>query len=477
LRSIVFDIECDGLLRAASVVWIAVAVDIETGEEFLFSDHDDSLPSISNFLEFLSSCRLAAGHNILMYDLPVLEKLFKWRAPPSLKVIDTLILSQVLNYKRFGFGHSLARWGKALGKPKPEHEDWSRYSPEMRTRCVEDVRINLGVYKVLLAELRRRKDPSLLREGLKAEHGVSKFVGRAQLHGWPFDIRGAMKLLRTLEAEMEEIANFLEPKLGQKCKAVDSNPEYKSPAWVKNGDYAKRTCEWFGIPPEAGQEGSRPVQGDFCRVEYIDIRVGSTELVKEYLFRIGWVPDDWNYKQVNGRLTKTTPKLTESSLAPLGEIGEQINRFYTIRSRHSILKTWVETDYDDTTGRIYGDSFVIGTPTGRSRHQIIANIPSSDAVYGPEVRALFSTIPGYRVVGADSSSNQNRALCHYLKNKEYTDKVISTDIHTANQEVLTKILGDLGDGGRRKAKAFFVKEYVKLGELLGHPLGQSAAKS
>lgn len=460
MRSVVFDIECDGLLKQATKVWIAVVKDITTGEEFMFSDYDPDLRPLSEFFTFLDECRLIIGHNILMYDVLVLEKLFNWKPKPHTKLVDTLIMSQVLNYKRFGFGHSLARWGIALGHKKPEHEDWSRYSPEMKFRCAEDVRINLEVYDKLISELKRKKQPDKIKLGLKAEHGASRFVGRAQLHGWPFDIKKARALLQELEDKMVEIADDVEPQMGQKCKQYDRNPEFKSPAWTANGNYAKRTSDWFGFNAEEGQEDRRPIWGDYCRVEYVEIKIGSTELVKEYLYSIGWVPDDWNFKVINGKMTKTTPKLTDSSLSLLGDIGEKIGKFYTLRARHSILRTWIEDDYDESTGRIYGDSFVIGTPTGRSRHQIIANIPSGDALYGPEVRSLFSTIPGYKVVGADSSSNQNRALCHYLGNEDYTRVVVEQDIHTANQQVLEKVIRSvlkvgMGDGGRRKAKAFF----------------------
>ena len=456
MRSVVFDIECDGLLHQSTTIWVAVAVDVNTSEEFVFTDYDDSYPGLDSFFTFLDEeCRVLIGHNIMMYDAPVMEKLRGWKPRTAHKLVDTLIMSQVLNYKRFGFGHSLARWGAALGREKPGHEDWSKFSPEMLHRCREDVQINVDVYNKLISELGKKKNKPLMKLGLKAEHGASRFVGRAQLHGWPFDIVAARKLLLVLQERMDEIAGEVEPMMGTKCKKVDSHPEHKSPAWVATGDYAKRTCDWFDLPASDGQEGKRPVWGDYCRVEYVEIKIGSTDLVKEYLTRIGWVPDDWNYNRVNGKLQKTTAKLTDTSLAPLGRVGELIGEFYTVRARHSILRTWIEEDYNEKTGRIYGDSFVIGTPTGRSRHQIIANIPSEDAMYGPEVKSLFTTIPGYKVVGADSSSNQNRALCHYLKNDAYTKKVIETDIHNANKEILEGILGDMGDGARRKAKAFF----------------------
>ena len=40
-----------------------------------------------------------------------------------------------------------------FGVPKPKHEDWSKFSPEMLHRCREDVKINVLVYEALLKEL------------------------------------------------------------------------------------------------------------------------------------------------------------------------------------------------------------------------------------------------------------------------------------------------------------------------------------
>ncbi|MGJ8839522.1 hypothetical protein AB9H28_24425, partial [Salmonella enterica subsp. enterica serovar Kentucky] len=37
--------------------------------------------------------------------------------------------------------HSIEAWGYRLGRGKPEHEDWSQFSPEMLHRCSEDVEI------------------------------------------------------------------------------------------------------------------------------------------------------------------------------------------------------------------------------------------------------------------------------------------------------------------------------------------------
>jgi len=454
-KQVVFDLETDGLLPEVTTIWIFVARDLSTGEQTVFSDYDKDARPLKELPSFLDSCRLLSGHNILMYDLLVLEKLLGWKPKKTQKLVDTMIMSQVLNYKRFGFGHSLKAWGEFFKYPKVEHEDWSQYSPEMRNRCVVDVELNVKVYRYLIDELSSRKNKDKLKLGLKVEHGISRYVGRSILHGWPFDVAKALEVKQQLEDEMAKIEDFINPQLRMKLAKVDSDPEYKSPAWVKTGNYAVRTAAWFEIDPARGQEEDRPVWGDYCRVEVVQPDIGSMESVKDLLYNLGWEPDEWNYvKNDKGVPVKSSPKLTEASLEPLGEVGEKINKYYTLRSRHSILKTWIEENVTDL-GRIHGDCFVIGTPTARSRHGIIANIPSADATFGPEIRSLFSSPAGYVIVGADSKGNQNRALAHYLENKEYTEAVCAGDIHDFNRKILESIVGPMGPDGRKRAKAFF----------------------
>jgi len=454
-KQIVFDLETNGLLHEATTLWIFVAEDLNTGEQTVFSDEDKTARPLKELPAFLDSCRLLAGHHILMYDVLILEKLLGWKPKKNQKLVDTMIMSQVLNYKRFGFGHSLKAWGEFFNYPKVEHEDWTQYSPEMKNRCVVDVKLNVRVYNYLVNELNSRKNKESLKLGLKVEHGTSRFVGRSILHGWPFDVEKAKEVRNQLEEKMRLIESTVNPKLKTKLAQVDRDLEFKSPAWIKTGNYAVRTAAWFEIAPSRGQEDDRPVWGDYCRVELVQPDIGSMESVKALLYELGWEPDEWNYvKDGKGALVKSSPKLTEASLEPLGEVGAMINEFYTLRSRHSILKTWMEENLTEQN-RIHGDCFVIGTPTARSRHSIIANIPSADATFGPEIRSLFSSRPGYVIVGADSKGNQNRALAHYLNNAAYTEAICTGDIHDFNRKILESIVGPMGPDGRKRAKAFF----------------------
>jgi DNA polymerase I-like protein with 3'-5' exonuclease and polymerase domains len=52
------------------------------------------------------------------------------------------------------------------------------------------------------------------------------------------------------------------------------------------------------------------------------------------------------------------------------------------------------------------------------------------------MRELFICEENNVIVGADSSGNQMRAFCHYLKNADYTAEVIDGDVHQRNADAL-----------------------------------------
>jgi DNA polymerase I-like protein with 3'-5' exonuclease and polymerase domains len=503
-RVVIFDAEANNLLPGVTKIWLVVAEDIANNERFIFSDETGKFPEgytlapLADLPAFLSSCDTLAGHNIIMYDSKLFRKILGYRIPFHINIVDTMIWSQVLDYKRFGFGHGLAMWGKFFKKPKPEHDEWDRFSDEMITRCVEDVEINVMTYRHLMAEFDKHKFKDRIREGLRVEHGISEFVSEAQYRGFPFDKPAALALQKRLQDACASFEEYLVPRLMLKAVAVDGYQESnntKDPVWTMKGDYNAFTARWFGVEQSDGQEDRRTVWGTFTRVAYVQPDVASPDSIKAYLYSIGWVPDDWNYKKTPKGPVKTSEKITSTSLALLGHDGFVVDNYLTSKSRLAVLNGWIEGVTPE--GRLHGECFVIGTPTGRSVHKIIANIPKADTevfvsdgkdwikdkkikadltnpepwlpekilpagtvlhvaerAWGPQIRALFVTIPGYQMVGADSSGNQFRALCHYLgpDAKEYTRVGIEEDIHNLHASILSEVVPDTKRG---TAKPFF----------------------
>jgi len=453
--NLLFDIEGDGLLPTLTTCWMIVARDLKTNEEYVFTDQNDEYKTIKEGLEFLNSAESLVGHNIIGYDFLALRKLYNWIPKDSIKVFDTMLMSQVIDYDRFHGKHSLAVWGDYLGYPKIEHENWSQYSLEMLHRCKVDVQLNVKVYHVLVKELvsMSSKKP-FIKQSLRNEHFTAQFCADAEFNGWLFDKDAAIKLLKRMEEEMSIAEATINPNLRLEVKPKDSEP--KLPKWNKNGNYDANTSKYFEVTPDSGKLENPPVQGPYSRIEFVQPDSGNLDSVKIWLKKLGWVPDDWNWKKVGRDFIKVSEKLTTSSLEKLGDVGVLVDNYYTTRSRHSILKGWLESL--DGNNRLHGSCFTISTPTGRARHSGIVNVPSADSAWGPDIRKLFVTKPGWKIIGADSSGNQFRALCHYLKNEEYTQAVISgkneegTDVHSVNARILSDILGE--EVPRRTAKPF-----------------------
>jgi len=428
---LVFDIETDGI--EATKVWCIVAQDVDTKKVYKWRPDD-----LQSGLAFLQQADALIGHNIIGYDIAVLNQLYDIDLYQNKKIYDTWIMSQVLNYKR-GHKHGLAGWGEHLNYSKLEFNEWDKFSEEMLTYCVRDVELNTKVYEILMKEFKDQsaKKP-LIAAGLRAEHDAALFEAKVRMKGWLFDVEAANKLHKEMCIEMEAIESRVHPKLPEMTIYVDKQP--KLAKYTKKGDFTAVTrrllTEYLGYEPEVDDWDP---QQEFQRSYTTQVTLGNMEEVKEYLFSIGWKPDDWNYKKQGFEFIKTSPKLTTTSLELLGDVGRDIDRYYTTRSRRSILEGWLKACKGN---RLHGRMWVIGTPTFRARHEVITNLPSVDAAWGKEMRSLFICEEGYKVVGADSAGNQMRALCHYIGDEDFTKEVISGDIHSYNANILGSSRGD-----------------------------------
>jgi DNA polymerase-1 len=433
----VFDIETNGYLLECDKLWCNVAYDLDSRKLLAFEYQNN------NWKPLFEKAKMLIGHNITGFDIPALEKLTGLKLDPNVVLIDTLIISQVLDYYRFGDkGHSLEAWGEFLGFPKTEFNDFDEYTPEMLEYNKNDVLLNLKIYNVLMKELAdiAQKQP-FIKTYLRAEHYAALWNSKARVHGWPFDVEKGVELFNRLESEINNAKQVLESKLGLIAEPVDKYNGIalsKRPKWIKNGCYDAHTARWFDVDPFAGVE-DRPIDGEFTRIRVRPLSLNSVTDVKVFLFRNGWKPTQYNFKRMEDRsLVQTSPKITEDSLEFLGGDGKLYTDFASARARHAILKTWL--DNVDENGMLHGDAFPIGTPSMRTRHSIIANVPSSDAPWGKEMRSLFKSLPGWSLIGADSKGNQARGLAHYLANEDFINTLLNGDIHQYNADVLTNVL-------------------------------------
>ena len=202
MKSLVFDIETDDL--NATKVWCIVAID-ENNKVYSF--HGDT---IEDGLNLLNEAEMLIGHNILGFDIPVLEKLYDWTPNASIKIIDTLVLSRLFNPTREG-GHSLERWGIKLGMHKLEFSDFTKFSDDMLKYCIADTKLNKLLFQAL-----RKEAIGFSKESINLEHDITRILTKQTKDGFAFDFKSATFLIskfnKLLKETEDKVHETLKPK-------------------------------------------------------------------------------------------------------------------------------------------------------------------------------------------------------------------------------------------------------------------------
>ena len=174
---IVFDVEADNLLEDATKIH-CLSYTADGSAPVSLVDYDD-------MRKLILSQRGLIGHNIIGYDVPLLEKLLGIEV--KARLFDTLSMSWVLNYNRSK--HGLDSFGEDFGIPKPVVTDWSNQNIHVYThRCEEDVKINWALWQNLLKRFKFiYKDDRLLDKFFKYLQFKMSCAASAENIGWRLD--------------------------------------------------------------------------------------------------------------------------------------------------------------------------------------------------------------------------------------------------------------------------------------------------
>jgi hypothetical protein len=427
---LVYDIETNGLIDTVDTIWLAVVKNIDTNEVFTFSDYDADSKPLNELVPFLNKATVLIGHNIIAYDNVVLHKLLNWNPPSTIKMIDTMILSQMNNFRREG-KHSLKNFGSILGDAKGESPDFTKYSSEMKTYAIQDVNLNHKVYKYVVNEAQTLiKNRPSFQQALRTEHAIAELCSNQVKYKWKFNTPLAKKHYEFLTNEMKKIEDKVNPTL--KPRKVFIDKEDKKVRYLQDGRFSSVSARMLSqfLGKEVKQEDTHlwePTK-TFRRFEMIPADLGNMEQVRGMLLDAGWKPTQFT--------PRGEPKITSDSVDTIqGDLGKEILHYYSLRSRHSVLKGWIELA-EANNDRVFVEAFNLGTPTFRQRHSRIVNVPSSNAYFGKEMRELFTADEGKVMIGCDSSGNQIRALGHYLNNEDVTHHILNGDIHQRTADIV-----------------------------------------
>lgn len=264
---------------------------------------------------------------------------------------------------------------------------------------------------------------------LKLEQKVQHICARQERYGWLFDKETAITRLQALHDMRNKIDEEVMPRLPLR---VIPGIEMAKP-FKKDGALAKRVTEYTDAA----------VSGPFTKLSFEPMNLGSVAQVKEFLFTIGWQPDEWNHDDDGN---KTSPKLSESSLERLDHpLGKHIAQREVVKHRIGLVAGLIENVRAD--GRIPSRINTLGAATHRATHSVIVNLPKAGedkqgnpiAFYGQEIRSLFIAPAGCTLVGGDAKGLQLRCLAHYINNPDFTKEVIAGDPHQGNWDVLEEL--------------------------------------
>ena len=72
---LVFDLETDGLLNDVTCIHCLVIYDSEADETYVYNDKGSEEPIVRG-IQLLEDADVICGHNVISYDIPVIEKIY-----------------------------------------------------------------------------------------------------------------------------------------------------------------------------------------------------------------------------------------------------------------------------------------------------------------------------------------------------------------------------------------------------------------
>lgn len=405
----IFDVEADGFLDEATKIHV---LSYRKGGKVLHTHDYDEMR------EVLTAAPLLIGHNIICYDIPLLERVLDIKI--EARLIDTLPLAWSLHPNRIRYG--LEWYGEDYGVPKPKVDDWENLSPEEYAhRCKEDVKINHQLWQDLRGKLLRlygskeAADPFLDYLSLKMD-----CIREQEESKWKLDRVLASDTLESLYKAREEKTDLLREAMPMVKKYASRSRPAKP--FKKDGSYSVTGAKWFALLKREGlpQDYEGEVE---VFVSEVPPNPSSHPQIKDWLFSLGWVPQTFKFeKNSDTGEERQIPQVRvdsggEKELCPsVKELIEKnpdvqvLDGLTVISHRISIFEGFLKNHKDGYLRATVGGL----TNTLRFKHRVLVNLPGVSKPYGEQIRGSLTSREGKELCGSDMCSLEENTKKHYM---------------------------------------------------------------
>ena len=492
------DIECNALVNP-SQIWVVVAKEFLTGVRHVYRQPTTRPEEADSLQRLVERSTTIIGHNIIGYDWPVLSRLLGYTLRSDHEILDTLILSRLIDYPRKH--HSVEDYGIEFGIEKSSWRDYSKYSQELEDYCVRDVDITERIYKKYSKYI---NDPAHY-SSIRREHDFQKVCNSLEENGFYFNKSAAEKLLNKVTTELSVMDKEIHEAFPPRLKLIREI----TPKETKFG-----TISLSSIPKQLRNCISDFNVGcpfSYCR--WTEFNPGSPKQVVSLLNDAGWKPTDKTDGHVDAerelsklkrqkkksievdlriqalytaleRLEKYGWKINEANLETVPHTAPKAARLLAKRilleSRRKSLTEWLDLVGED--GRIHGKFFGVGAWTHRMAHRNpnTANIPNavhvhdgSPVLLGKELRSLWCAPKGRLLVGVDAEAIQFRGFAHLVNDPELTNAIVNgnkkdkTDPHSLHMKVFGPVAKTRNASKHSMFAIFFGGRASMISQIMG----------
>lgn len=410
---IVMDIETDGLLENVSKIHCLsyLNIDVQDCDIITLTDYDQMRELLLQ--DNLEIC----GHNIIRYDIPVLEKILNIKI--NAKLIDTLGLSWYLYPSEIK--HGLEQWGEKLGVEKPKIKDWSNLRlKDYIHRCESDVEINKLLFLKQLNYL-----AILYSSDLVQINNLINYLGFKLDCAREQEEVGCKINLDLVNESLQELYSLKNEKIRTLVEAMPKYITYKEVTKPNkthkiNGELSNAGIKWFNLLADEGlpqdYEGVVTV-----KVSEEDGNPASTTQLKSWLDSLGWEPGTFEYRKNTVGEVKAIPQIyvddqvcdSIKDLYTIEPALESLDMLSLINHRIGVFETIKNLTNSDNYIKAEIGGF---TNTLRFKHRKpIANLPKVFKFYGDKIRgAIISPDENSILCGSDMSSLEDTTKQHYM---------------------------------------------------------------